>query len=75
MDTYLMITDITGKQYPCNITHSPVNIDDFKVSENDYQLDKIRNALENQNTIRIANRIFKTEKLIEISIIQYPKGE
>jgi len=74
METYLMISDITGRQYPHLITEEGIQIENFVVTETEYKLDNIQAILSTNETIRIANRIFRTEKLIEISIIQHPKG-
>jgi hypothetical protein len=74
METYLMISDITGRQYPHLITDKGIQIEGFTVTENDYRLDDIQSILEIKETIRIEKRIFRAKKIIEISIVQHPKG-
>jgi hypothetical protein len=74
METYLTITDITGKQYPYNITAGSLKVNDFEVSEKDYSLDSIRYAMSTCDTIRVGNRIFRAEHIIEMSIAQYLVG-
>jgi len=74
METYLMISDITGRQYPHLITDEGIQIEDFVVTETEYRLEEIQAVLNTNETIRIANRIFRAKKIIEISIIQHPKG-
>jgi len=74
METYLMISDITGRQYPHLITEKGIQIEDFVVTETEYKLDEIQAVLNTNETIRIANRVFRAKKIIEISIMQHPKG-
>jgi hypothetical protein len=74
METYLMITDITGKQYPHKLDSNGILIENFLVKEDNYNIDSIQDVLETCKTIRINNRVFKTEHLIEISIHQIPTG-
>jgi hypothetical protein len=74
METYLMITDTTGKQYPHKVDSTGIRIQDFLVTEENYNLDLIQNFMNNYDTIRINNRIFRTKSIIEISIHQIPTG-
>jgi hypothetical protein len=74
METYLIVTDMTGKQYPQNITGNPITIEGFQVSVDNYNLDLIQSAMTNNETIRVGNRIFRTDKLVEISVVQHPVG-
>lgn len=74
METYLVVTDITGKQYLHNITDNELNIEHMLVSSKSYNLIEIQTLLESRKTLLIGNRVFSTDKLIEVSIAQYPKG-
>jgi hypothetical protein len=74
MDTWLMITDITGKQYPHKVTENGISIEDFTVTTEEYNLDLIQDLLETRDTIRVQNRVFRTQHLIEVSVVQYPAG-
>ena len=74
METYLMISDMTGKQYPHLLTENGILIEGITVTVDDYRLDEIQNILETKETMRIKNRIFRTKKIIEISIVQHAKG-
>lgn len=65
---------MTGRQYPHLITELGIQIEDFTITETEHKLDKIQAVLNTNKTIRIANRVFRTEKIIEISIVQHPKG-
>ena len=65
---------MTGRQYPHLITEEGIRIEDFLVTKTDHKLEEIQAALETKETIRVGNRIFRAKKLIEISIIQHPKG-
>jgi hypothetical protein len=74
MDTWLMITDITGKQYPHKVTEEGIRVEGFVVTPDNYNLDGIQNLLETYDTIRVQNRVFRTQHLIEVSVVQYPAG-
>jgi hypothetical protein len=74
METYLMITDTTGKQYPHVVDERGVKIENFLVTEDNYNLDLIQDILDNRKTIRINDRVFKATTIIEISIHKIPKG-
>jgi hypothetical protein len=74
METFLIITDLSGKQYPHLVTAEGIQIEDFFVTEENYMLDEIQMILDSKETIRVKTRIFRTEALVEISIAQHPKG-
>ena len=74
METWLMISDITGRQYPHKVTETGVYVGNVLVTETDYYLDEIQNYLETTMTLRVNNRIFATDKLVEISINLIPVG-
>jgi ABC-type microcin C transport system permease subunit YejB len=74
METWLMITDEKGKQYPYKLTDKGIRIEDITITDDDYQLDRIQSMMGTYKTLRVGNRIFRTEKLIEISIVQHPVG-
>lgn len=68
METYLIVTDITGRQYPMLIPNAGIRIEDFTVTTENPCLDQIQEILEKRETIRINNQIFRTKKIIEIHI-------
>lgn len=74
METYLIITDITGKQYPTKLTQESLNVEYFTVNENEWRLNEIQDLLANSKSIRIGDRIFKTDHLIGIEIQLIPTG-
>lgn len=74
METYLMITDKTGKQYPHKVDSTGVRVEDFLITEEKYNLDIIQDLMSTSETIRINNRIFRTDSIIEISIHKIPAG-
>jgi hypothetical protein len=69
-----MITDLSGKQYPYLVTAEGIQIEDFVVTEENYRLDEIQDILATKETMRVKTRIFRTEALVEVSIVQHPKG-
>ena len=74
METWLMISDITGRQYPYKVTDNGISVSGIIITETNYNLDSIQDLLESEITIRVGNRIFMTEKLVELSVIQHPIG-
>lgn len=73
-EVYLIVTDITGKQYPMKLNDAKISVEDFYVTETNYNLDAIRSVLDDKKTIKFGNRIFKTEHIIEISIHKIQAG-
>jgi hypothetical protein len=74
METYLMITDVTGKQYPYLIPEEGIPVEDFTVTIQNHNLDEVQGILEMNETIRVKNRIFRAEHIVEISILEIPAG-
>ena len=74
MDTYLIITDGSGRQYPYLITSQGVQVEDFLVLPTDWNLDLIQHLLNNNTTIRVQNRIFRTQAIVEVGIVQHASG-
>lgn len=73
MKCVLMITDITGRQYPHALGEDPIHVAHMAVTAQNAEtcLDIIQHMLANQQTLRVANRVFRTEHLIEISVNYY----
>lgn len=74
METYLIITDITGKQYPIKLSQEAINVEYFTINENEWHLNEIQDLLANSKSVRIGNKIFKTDHLIGIEIQLIPTG-
>jgi hypothetical protein len=73
MKKYLMITDITGKQYPYLIQPDmPIPVENIHVTKDGDYLNQLKEFLETKNTIRVSNRVFKTDHIIEISTQEIP---
>ena len=71
MKKQLSVTMSTGRQYIFKIEEDGVQFEDFKITEDNFNFEKIEDLLINKKSIRVNNRIFRTENIIEISIESY----
>lgn len=74
IDTFITISDITGRQYPYCIDENGISIGGITVTATDYKLNEIHQMIKSVPTFIIENRIFRVEHVIEISFMTHPRG-
>jgi hypothetical protein len=74
MKKYLIITDITGKQYPYLLNEEGLYVDDVLVTNQGDYLDQVKYLFYNKKIIRVGNRLFNTAHIVEVSTQEIPEG-
>lgn len=74
IDTYLIITDITGKQYPYFVPDEGIVIGGILATKDNLKLGEIEKMIQNSTTFIVGERILRTEHVIEVGFKQHPRG-
>jgi hypothetical protein len=74
METWLILSDVTGRQYPYRVDEAGLYIEDVLISSDNYNMNGIQSILRSHKTFKIGNRVFVTDKVIEIGVVQHPVG-